>query len=148
MSLNKCGKCGKEYTFEERLALKKIKMVEDDPDPMKNYGYTRVCTCGYVFHKNKWGLQDNFEIEVFKDHKTETLKGKVSTVFLELDHGFDGKHLWYETMVFAEGAECYFQERYETKKEAKQGHTKILKALMSGNYKLEPHEWLLSINVE
>jgi len=146
MSLHKCGNCGKTYTTDEYLSLKTEKMVKDDTNPMKNYGFTSICPCGYVFHKDKWYLKDNFEIETDKG----LVKGRVSTVFLELDHGFTPNiHRWYETMVFAEnGVQCYLCNRYETKEEAKIGHTKVLKALMSKNYKLEPHEWLLTINVE
>jgi len=145
MSEYKCGKCGKEYTFEEYMELGKVKMVEDDPNPMKNYGYTTVCECGYVFHKDQWHLVDNFEIKVMK----KKIKGRVSTVFLELNHGFGGKSLWYETMIFLEGdVRCEFMERYETKEEAKRGHARVTKALADKSYTWIPNEWLLSIEIK
>ena len=45
---------------------------------------------------------------------------KVSTIFLELNHGFGDEDLWYETMIFSDKPEieCYFCERYKTKQEA------------------------------
>ncbi len=46
---------------------------------------------------------------------------KVSTVFLELDHGFGDKPLWFESMCFG-GPLAYECERYETWDEAEAGH--------------------------
>jgi hypothetical protein len=46
---------------------------------------------------------------------------RVSTVFLGIDHGFGGKPLWFETMIFG-GEHDGFQERYETWAEAELGH--------------------------
>ena len=54
---------------------------------------------------------------------------RVSTVFLGLDHNFDGQGdpiLW-ETMTFGKGEEQ--QERYTSKKEALVGHKKIVDSL-------------------
>ena len=45
----------------------------------------------------------------------------VSTVFLGLDHGFGGKPLWFETMIFG-GEHDDYQKRYSTWEEAETGH--------------------------
>lgn len=92
MSNWKCGKCGKVYSSDEFASLTYEKMVEDDPDPKQNYGYGAVCPCGYRFHKDKWHTSD--DINRFPK------KYQVSSVFLELDHGYGDEHIWYETMIF------------------------------------------------
>lgn len=59
--------------------------------------------------------------------KTTIGKVKISTVFLGLDHNFDGgKPLIYETMVFG-GELDGEQMRYSTKQEAIKGHEEIVK---------------------
>lgn len=50
---------------------------------------------------------------------------KVSTVWLGLDHGFAGKPLIFETMVFG-GPLAEEQERYSTLTEAMAGHAAML----------------------
>lgn len=57
----------------------------------------------------------------------------VSTVYLQIDHGYDGVPLWYETMVFKCDAagkvtdwlelDC---ERYSTRDEAIEGHGRMV----------------------
>jgi hypothetical protein len=154
----KCGKCGKEYTNEEYLNLKRVKMVEDDPDPWRNYGFTSVCECGYVFHKDKWQKVTKLSFKYYPSlfHrfinlltfglvcKPVEIKIRVSTVFLELNHGFGGRNLWYETMIFDEGSSIILHDlgawRYETKEEAEEGHEKIVGLLREGKFKLKPHE--------
>ena len=144
MSQYKCGKCGREYTFEEQRTLKYIPVKPDDPNPKKNYGYTPVCSCGYVFGNDKWRIRDTLEL---KTDQLGLLKIDVSTVFLELNHGFGGVPLWYETMCFAEGSvRCDFQDRYTTKEEAEKGHEKIKNALLEGFFTLEPTEWTISLH--
>jgi len=56
---------------------------------------------------------------------------KVSTVFLGLDHGFGGKSLWFETMVFG-GKLDQEQARYETWDEAVTGHKAMVKRVSEG----------------
>jgi len=51
---------------------------------------------------------------------------RVSTVFLGLNHGFGGKPLWFETMVFG-GKLDQEQDRYETWDEAVAGHEAMVK---------------------
>jgi len=57
----------------------------------------------------------------------------VSTVALQINHGFDGVDAWYETMIFhasdGEISDYLYCRRYATKAEAKQGHQETLKAL-------------------
>jgi len=63
----------------------------------------------------------------------------VSTVRLSCDHGvFDGVPLWYETMIF-KGTNCevtdwedLYCDRYPTRKDAEQGHLKIIEAVRAG----------------
>ncbi len=127
----KCGKCAKEYTFEEFRALATVKAVEADTDPWQQHGFTPVCTCGYTFGKDKWHLVDSLEID--------TLIGKVkltiSTVFLELNHfGY-----WYETMIFRDSfiLECDYQERYVSREEATIGHKKVITQLKEKQFNVE-----------
>ncbi len=72
---------------------------------------------------------------------TITLKIRVSTVFLGLDHGFNnGKPIVFETMIFG-GKHDQYQKKYSSYKEAVQGHLiaehiaskghKILKAILN-----------------
>lgn len=63
----------------------------------------------------------------------------ISTIFLGIDHGFGGRPLWFETMVF--GGEKFwrdyfeeqYMERYETFDEAKAGHERITNLIKSGD---------------
>lgn len=60
---------------------------------------------------------------------------EVSTVFLTVDHSFTyppppiEEGLWFETMVFADGGEDRYQERYHTAAEARAGHSQIVKVI-------------------
>ena len=142
MSKWKCGKCGKIYTFEEFIRLKKIKAIENDTDPDNEYGFVGMCDCGYRFHLDKWRLHDNVEIKTDKGYVNIT----VSTVDLELNHGFkEGDNIWYETMVFPGGfgddklewIKCGYINRYETKEEAIKDHDRIMNLLKERKYKIE-----------
>ncbi len=139
MSEWKCGKCGKKYTFEEFCKLDRIPLVPEDTDPVKQHGFTPVCKCGYVFHKDRWHLVSTVKLK-------EGIV-KVSTVFLELNHGYGGQDLWYETMIFPENLEisCCYCKRYETKQEAIKGHKKVVKLLREGKYEIVPIEFELKI---
>lgn len=55
--------------------------------------------------------------------------GRVSTVFLGLDHSFwEGPPLIFETMVFGPGNWSDFdQDRYSTEEQAKAGHKKMVR---------------------
>jgi hypothetical protein len=48
---------------------------------------------------------------------------RVSTVFLGLDHGFKGRPVLFETMLFVNGADAGC-ERYSTWDEAEAGHAR------------------------
>lgn len=121
----RCGKCGKKYGFQEFMELMSA-----------NYesGKMPECPCGYQFFLDKWKLQDILKVKM-DDKEVEVL---VSTVFLELNHGFLGKDLWYETMVFVASLEKDVQDRcidrYETEEQATEGHNEILKRINNGNY--------------
>lgn len=142
MSEWKCGKCGKIYTFDEFLKLKKVKAVDSDTDPSKEHGFTGMCNCGYRFLIDRWRLHDDVEIKTDKGN----VNVRVSTVDLELNHGFEeGENIWYEMMIFAGGLgddklewlKCYYENRYETKEEAIKDHDRIVNLLKEGRYIIE-----------
>jgi len=64
----------------------------------------------------------------------DTPSGRVSTVFLGIDHNFSfgGPPLLFETMVFG-GPFDGEQNRYSTREEALKGHAKILKKVKAIN---------------
>ena len=139
MSEWQCSSCYKTYIFDEYLKLNKVKMKDDDSDPINNYGYTPVCTCGKVFHKDKWKLSK--EIGDYW----------ISTVHLELNHAHkEGEELYYETMIFEKEAtkkssfsdrifrEDHYQERYRSKQDAINGHNSLVIILESGTL---PEGW-------
>ena len=130
MSEWKCGKCGKEYSFEETIELPMIRVKTEEEDTTMEYGKTSVCfNCGYIFHRDKFRLQDTIKIN------KDGVEGKieVSTVFLELNHS----GYWYETMLFGkDDIRSDFCERYKTEEEAVKNHKKIIEQLRKGNFKL------------
>lgn len=134
MSEWKCGKCGKEYSFDEYSELPMIRVKTEEEDPKDEYGKTHVCfNCGYIFHKERFRQRETITIKI--DGKKEKID--VSTVFLELNH--DG--YYYETMIFPEGnIQSYFQNRYKTEEEAKKGHKKIVGKMKKGDFKLNVSE--------
>lgn len=133
----KCGKCGKEYTSEEWRSLKSVQLVPEDTDPMRQHGYTGVCPCGYVFHRDKWHIRDVLELPT--DHGRA--KVEVITYFLELR--FRGG--WYETDIFDEGGDVKMDshapwKRYETQEEAEQEHNELVRLLREGKYAVKVAE--------
>ena len=113
----KCGGCGTTYSFDEWMTLEKVKAVEDDPDPKKNYGYTTVCKhCGYVFHQDKpvWKAYGEIVHHITSLHwlvnklthgrlaAPHRIDVELSTVFLEIAHDYwrDRGPNWYESMFF------------------------------------------------
>ena len=132
MSKLQCSKCLAIYSFEEYSALSMVKAVESDTDPKSQHGYTPVCKCGAVFHRDKWTLIDHV--------KTHDATFRVSTTHLELDYSFDGKEpIWYETMIFLDEGHFHLDEpqwRYGSKEEATRHHNVLVRALAEGKYKL------------
>lgn len=67
----------------------------------------------------------------FEDITTRTVSKtaigdiSISTVFLGINHGFNGEDAWFETMVFG-GEHNEYQERYETWADAEAGHEKAV----------------------
>jgi len=122
----RCGNCGKIYSTLELIGLEMVKAVESDTDPDNQHGYTSVCACGYRFHLDKFRIHDILKIKI-DDKEIDVL---ISTVDLELNHGFFDKDLWYETGIFIEDNEdidtMIYENRYETKEEAIAGHNRIL----------------------
>lgn len=65
----------------------------------------------------------------------DEVEGKeVSTVFLAMDHGYGGKPMCFETMVFDEDGKGYdiYCERYSTWNEAVAGHQKAIQWVKDG----------------
>jgi len=121
----RCGKCGKKYSSQEFVELMTVNSES---------GMMPICTCGYRFFLDKWKLQDILKVKM-DDKDIELL---ISTVYLELNHGFFDKDLWYETMVFEESlervVESIYSNRYETEEQAIIGHNKMLEFVKSGKY--------------
>lgn len=141
MSEWKCGRCGKEYEFDEFMKLPHIQAVPEDTNPKEQHGFVCVCSkCGYVFHKDKWRLRETIEIKV----AGKIGKVDVSTVFLEMNHwGY-----WYETMLFqGEGSQVNFelsyQDRYKTKEEAEKNHNIIVQKLKDKKFTIFPETYSL-----
>ncbi len=150
MSEWKCGNCGKVFTSDEFILLGKTVVVEKEADPAygisptdpNGHGYTSVCSCGYRFLIDRWRLHDDVEIKTDKGG----INIRVSTIDLELNHGFEkGENIWYETKIFPGGLgnnklewlECYYENRYETQEEALKDHDRILNLLKEGKYNIE-----------
>lgn len=110
---------------------------------LKNIG---VCDCGYRFGLDRWRLQDSLKIKI--DNREASLL--ISTVFLEINHGYPGKDLWYETMIFTEedGIVCSYEERYETKEEVVSDHNRIIDDLKNGKYDIKIDNDNISIIIQ
>ena len=111
-----CGKCGKKVSL--------LKLPWKDGKPQ--------CDCGYIFGKDNWHIDDYVQI-------SKEIKARVSTVFLELEHS----GMLYETMTFLESNSSGMNlnttveggsGRYKTKDEAIEGHKKIYRKLLLGQY--------------
>ena len=71
----------------------------------------------------EWAKEANRRIDYTELHDGSIY---VSTVFLGLDHSFDGgRPVLYETMIFG-GEHDEYQERYYTYQEAKEGHQRAV----------------------
>lgn len=64
--------------------------------------------------------------------KTTIGESEVSTVFLGMDHGFNGTPMLFETMVFGGKMDMYF-DRYSTWEEAEKGHHRICAEVIESN---------------
>ena len=80
----------------------------------------------------QFGFRKGFDWETRFDLKTKIDKYTISTVDLGLDHSFGyGEPLYYETMIFNWEDESgnpfeYYQERYTTEKQAREGHKEAI----------------------
>lgn len=132
----KCGGCKKEYTFDEFHKLQKVRVKPPHEDPENQYGYTVVCSCGYLFHKHKWQIRETIRVrKKIWFFSIPLFLVDVSTVSLELNH----RGYWYETMIFPQGKKilCDYQMRYKTQEEAEKNHKKIVQKLEGDKYKLK-----------
>lgn len=90
-----------------------------------------VIPCAFEESRDQW---DNDHRRVARD----VIEGQtVSTVFLVIDHGWNGVPLWFETMIFG-GPDDQFCERYTTWEQAKAGHDVIVAKLKAGERVSEP----------
>ena len=59
----------------------------------------------------------------------------VSTIWLGLDHGYDGKLAIFETMVFADGSwSDLYCDRYATEEDARAGHQEAVDLTKAGYF--------------
>jgi len=64
--------------------------------------------------------------------KTNIAKSFISTVFLGLDHSWDGGlPLLWETMIFSDDENDLFQERYTSQESAVYGHERAVMAIIN-----------------
>lgn len=82
----------------------------------------------------QFGFRKDFDINNRFDLKTKIDKYVISTVDLGLNHQLDKNRppLYYETMIFNWKNNTgnpfeYYQERYTTEKQAREGHKKAVK---------------------
>lgn len=89
------------------FAILKDKKVIPEDDPIKWANWLKT--------------SENRHVDLFEKDDL-----RISTVFLSTDHGFFGRSLWFETMIFG-GPHDGYQERYTTWDEAMAGHKAALK---------------------
>lgn len=93
---------------------------------------------------NRWGDADPFRDPRRQVARNDIDEYEVSTVFLVVDHGWQGEPVLWETMIFPRGwrdnasrrrvkdtAERY-TERYTSREAAALGHARIVAALLAG----------------
>lgn len=82
---------------------------------------------------HKWAIWFGAAGRVVK----QTMVGKVevSTVFLGIDHGFGGRPVLWETMIFG-GIHNHYQRRYISRKAAVAGHKEAVKLAKESNEQL------------
>lgn len=87
----------------------------------------------------EWGkwIESNWETSARLVAYSIFPEGKISTVFLGINHGFSGNSLWFETMIFG-GEHDEYQKRYETWEEAEQGHIDAFNLVMKKGLSKEP----------
>jgi len=117
---HKCEKCSdsaKLFTDKSKLYAEESKWCADWGKWCADWGkwYADKCHCEEKHDRR-------IEQTVIKDYL-------VSTVFLGIDHSFDGgKPQLFETMIFPIGCSSEkYCERYGTLNEAKAGHKKAVK---------------------
>lgn len=88
-----------------------------------------VHSCLDAMEWAKW-FEENPSDRVVK--QSEVNGAKISTVFLGIDHCYDGgEPILYETMIFG-GPNDQYQYRYHTYKQAEEGHDKLVEKLTAG----------------
>ena len=131
-----CSRCWKKYTSDQFHQL--FSCWADPKD--KRYGKVAVCTCGAIFHKDRWQLasfvedyrvctcgaifhKDRWQLASFVEDY------RVSTVHLNLGHYDNMDFLnedmrYFETMInnIKTTKWLSFQARYKTMSDAIEGH--------------------------
>ena len=127
-----CSRCWKKYSFDEFLELPSCWVKRKE----HKYGKTTVCFCGAIFHKDRWHLTS------FVDEY------RVSTIHLNLGSSdnsdfLSDKHMYFETMIDKKEEWLGFQARYESMKQAIDGHFLAVDNL--SNIILNPEKYPASI---
>ena len=90
-----------------------------------------------VLEAAKW-MEDNPNRKTVGYDELTDLNGdevRVSTVFLALDHCWNGgKPILWETMIFGGENDQAYQERYASYEQAIEGHQKAINFIKKGNY--------------
>lgn len=94
----------------------------------------------YILNDKNIPIKTEMEeyLEWCKAHSNRKVIGKtnigkvfISTVFLALEHGTEGEHLLWETMIFSNDINDQFQERYTSQEMAVLGHEKAVRAVIN-----------------
>lgn len=91
----------------------------------------KVVPCEFEESLDQW---DNDNRRVARDVIEDQT---VSTVFLVINHGWNGVPLWFETMIFG-GPDDQYCQRYTTWEQAQKGHDAVVAKLKAGERVSEP----------
>lgn len=133
----RCGGCGKVYTEDEYRKLERVLFDPEHP----GLGFTSKCSCGYVFHRDRWRMRTDVEVDTPRGKRTFA----VFSEFLEIGESND--QMWYETMVITDSIEfeCFQMWKHRTKEEAVRMHEAVVSAMRNGNYVFEVSTWCFNV---
>ncbi len=154
-----CPNCMKEYTFDEWFnMLDTLQMTDGTPEK------TKTCTCGHRFYMDKPKHQTYYKfthhitvlhwlfnkLSLGRYCKPVQIDGMVSAVHLEMNHGFGGKPIYWEVMVFADAEnkltdsdefgyrlESYCERRNYSMELIEADHKEYVDWLKAGKYLIE-----------
>jgi hypothetical protein len=133
----RCGKCGRVYTEDEYRKLERVLFDPDHP----NLGLTSKCSCGYVFHRDRWRIRTDVEVDTPRGKRIFT----VHSEFIEIGEPDD--QMWYETTVLTDSIEflCFIVWKHRTKEEAMKVHEEVVNAIRNGNYTFSANTWYFDV---